>query len=296
MKGARLQYLLFTKLLKTMDLDQVAEIAGDLGFGGIDLLIRQGYQVEPTGAADVRDALRRLARHGLAVPVLTTDIVEHNPVTEALLEAAATAGVRLVRLGYWQYDGSVRYQTALDRARRDLEAIVVTAERYGVRPVIQLHGGTIHSSGSLTAALMAGYEPAVLGSYPDPGNQVVQDGREDWKITFDILQSSVSLVGVKNGGWSPGAYDHRGQRQWVSDWLGIADGMVPWDQVLQYLVQHHPDVPLSFHSHYEVPLAQALDHTRVDLRYVKRIVADLQSDVSATQNSLPNALAASPLV
>jgi sugar phosphate isomerase/epimerase len=136
-----------------------------------------------------------------------------------------------------------------------------------------LHGGTIHASGCQAAALLAGHDPQRIGAYPDPGNQTVQDGREAWRFTFDVLRPWLCCVGVKNGGWFPGELAPSGQRRWRSDWYGIADGMVPWDDILAYLSESGFDGLLSFHSHYEVPLPQVLAQTRVDLEFVRRQLA-----------------------
>jgi hypothetical protein len=42
---------------------------------------------------------------------------------------------------------------------------------------------------------------------------------------------------------------------------------------MDYLVRSGYDGPLSFHSHYEVPLPQALEQTRLDLRFIHRQIA-----------------------
>jgi sugar phosphate isomerase/epimerase len=142
----------------------------------------------------------------------------------------------------------------------------------GIKLTIQLHGGTIHGSGAQTAALLQGHDPKVLGAYPDPGNQVVQDGREDWRFTFDVLKPWLAAVGVKNGGWFPATLAESGQRTWHSDWLGLADGMVPWDNILAHLKTSGFDGLYTLHSHYEVPYPQVIDQTALDLNYVKRIL------------------------
>ncbi|HET7095109.1 MAG TPA: hypothetical protein VFI22_16580, partial [Thermomicrobiales bacterium] len=76
----------------------------------------------------------------------------------------------------------------------------------------------------------------------------------------------------KNGGWFPGQIDANGQRRWQSDWLGLADGMVPWDDILAWLDEDGFDGLLTLHSHYETPFDQVVDQTRADLRYVRRFV------------------------
>jgi sugar phosphate isomerase/epimerase len=266
-----MQAVLFTKLFRGQRLGDVAAAASGLGFDGIDLLIRPGHQVEPGAPERIGDAVRLLEAGGLAVPMATTDLTDPAEApTERLLAACAEAGIGLVRLGYWKYDANRGYAASLDEARRHLDELERLAERAGVRLAVQLHGGTIHGSGAQTVALLADHDPASLGAYPDPGNQVVQDGREDWRFTFDVLRPWLCCVGVKNGGWFPAELAPSGGRGWRSDWLGLPDGMVPWDDILAHLVGSGYAGPLSFHSHYEVPLPQALEQTRLDLGFVRR--------------------------
>lgn len=267
-----MQTVLFTKLFGARSVDEVGSTAAELGFDGIDLLVRAGCTVGPEDAASIPKAVAQLGSHGLAVPLATTDLTD--PATfpaDAVLGACADAGIGLVRLGYWKYGGATeRYVDVRDRARRDLARLLELAASHGVRLAIQLHGGTIHASGALTRVLLDGHLPAQLGAYPDPGNQVVQDGREDWRLTFDLLEPWLACVGVKNGGWFAAENDEAGQRRWRSDWLGLADGMVPWTDILEHLQGSGFDGPLTLHSHYELPYNQVLDQTRTDLRFVKR--------------------------
>jgi sugar phosphate isomerase/epimerase len=218
--------------------------------------------------------VRFLERSGLRVPMATTDLTDPARLpAERLLAACAEAGIGLIRLGYWHYDPQAGYAAGFDATRRQLDELDRLAEKTGVRLAIQLHGGTIHASGCQTAALLAGHDPARLGAYPDPGNQTVQDGCEDWRFTFDVLRPWLCCVGVKNGGWFPADLAPSGQRRWRSDWYGIPDGMVPWDEILTYLTESGYEGLLSFHSHYEVPLSQVLAQTRVDLEFVRRQLA-----------------------
>lgn len=273
-KGVAMQAMLFTKLFRGLGIEEVAEHTAALGFDGVDLLIRPGHQVEPQAPEAIPAAVARLRAAGLAVSMATTDLTDPTALpAEALLTACAEAGIRLIRLGYWKYDPARGYAACFAAARRNLDALAQLAAATGVRLAIQLHGETIHGSGAQAAALLAGHDPALLGAYPDPGNQVVQDGREDWRFTFDALRPWLCCVGVKNGGWFPAELAPSGQRRWRSDWLGIPDGMVPWDEILGFLVETGYDGLLSFHSHYEVPLPQALDQTRLDLAYARRLIA-----------------------
>jgi sugar phosphate isomerase/epimerase len=266
-----MQAVLFTKLFRGQSLEKVGSAAQGMGFEGIDLLIRPGFHVEPDKPDTILDAIHTLKDAGLAVPMATTDITDPSQYpTERLFRICAEADVRLIRLGYWKYDAARGYQSSFDTARRDLDALETLARKTGVKLAIQLHGTTIHSSGPLALALLAEHDPDYIGAYPDPGNQAVQEGREDWRLTFDLLHPWLCCIGVKNGGWFPSHYAPDGQRRWQSSWMGIAEGMVPWNEILAYLTKSGYDGLLSFHSHYEVPLSQALDQTLVDLQFVRR--------------------------
>jgi sugar phosphate isomerase/epimerase len=279
-----MQAVMFTKLFRNQCIEEIGTLVVDLGFDGIDLLIRTGHQVEPAAPEKIPDAVRLLQEAGLAVPMATTDLTDPASLSaERLLATCAEAGIALVRLGYWEYDAGRGYAACFETARRHLDALQCLAEKTGVRLALQLHGNTIHGSGAQAAALLAGFDPAHVGAYPDPGNQVVQDGREDWRFTFDILRPWLCCVGVKNGGWFPAEIAPTGQRRWQSDWLGLPDGMVPWDDIVAHLVESGYAGLLSFHSHYEVPLPQAIEQTRLDLRFIRAIEGHLASPEPSPQ-------------
>src|SRR5579875_3385773 len=178
--------VLFTKLFGPRTLDEAAEACADIGFDGIDVLIRPGCTIDPDSVDGLVAAVARVRERGLDVPMATTDITDPERFpTRKIFAACAAAEIDLVRLGYWNYDGSTPYDTVFDRARRELDQLDALATEYGLTLAIQLHGGTIHASGATTRALLSDRDPARIGAYPDPGNQAVQDGREDWRLTFD---------------------------------------------------------------------------------------------------------------
>lgn len=264
--------VLFTKLFEARPVDEIGQVANELGFDGIDLLIRRGFTVAPDEAAtQLPRAVDKLGQHGQTVPMATTDLTDPQTYpAEQVLHACAEAGIGLVRLGYWKYDGSRPYEQVRDEARKHLDQLISLAEAANLTLAIQLHGGTIHASGATTRALLEDRDPRHLAAYPDPGNQAVQSGREDWRLTLDLLDPWLATIGVKNGGWFPASVDETGQRQWRSDWLGLADGMVPWAEILAHLARVEFDGLLTFHSHYELPYGQVLDQTRTDLGFVRR--------------------------
>lgn len=265
--------VLFTKLFGRRAVDEIGETALELGFDGIDLLIREGFSASPDDPASISRNATSLA--GLGVPVVTATCDLTDPrvfPADTVLGRCSDAGIPTLRVGYWFYDGTVPYRDVLATAQRDLDALEHLAGRHGVTLLVQLHGGTIHASGALASRLFEGRDPKAVGSYIDPGNQAVQDGREDWRLTFDLIGDRLHCVGVKNGAWSAGGLAPSGQRRWSSDWCGVPDGYVPWDAIIEYLTSTGFSGVLSFHGHYALPYAQVVDQTRTDLRFIRRLM------------------------
>lgn len=260
---------LFTKLFGGRPVAEIADTVARLGFDGTDLLVRDGFTVSPEQADELPGVVAAFAQAGAPVLMVTTDLTDPAAYpAEKLLAGCAASGVRLVRLGYWMYEPQQGHAKLADAARRDLDALEALAMRHGITLMIQLHGETIHSSGALTLPLLADRDPEVIGAYPDPGNQAVQDGREEWQLTFDLLGPWLRCVGVKNGGWFGAQIAATGQRHWWSDWLALNEGMVPWDEIVPALAARGYDGLLSLHSHYELPYEQVLDVTGNDRRYI----------------------------
>lgn len=263
--------VLFTKLFSGLTIEDIASTGNALEIDGIDLLIRNGFQVEPAKPEGIAGAVSFLNASGLDVPMATTDITDpaQFPCAE-LFTACADAGIRTIRLGFFKYDPKIGYWNQLDTYRGYLDTLDGLARSAGVQLALQLHGDTTHCSGAQAYNMLKDHDPAVIGAYPDPGNQVAQSGREDWRFTFDILGPWLTCVGVKNAGWFAGKLAETGQRHWDQDWYGLSEGMVPWDDIMTYLVATGFDGLLTFHSHYEVPFAQVIDQTRSDLAFIQR--------------------------
>ena len=111
-----------------------------------------------------------------------------DPIAEPMFAACQAAGVHVIRIGYFAYDPAEGYDHAVSNARRKLEGLERVAEKTGVQLALQIHGGTINASGAQAAVLLKDRNPNFIGAYPDPGNQSVQDGREDWRFTFEVLK------------------------------------------------------------------------------------------------------------
>jgi sugar phosphate isomerase/epimerase len=278
-----MQLVMFSKHLAPLSIEQAGEAVRELGLDGIDLTVRPGGHVLPeVVASELPRAVAALLAQGVAVPMITTGIVSASqPEATPTFAAAAEAGVRWLKLGYWPYRpfGALREQ--LDLAKRELDGIERPAEQHGVCACIHTHSGNYLSA--TTAGmhhLLDGRNPERIGAYLDPGHMTVEGGLGGWRQGLDLLQRSIRLIAVKDFGWTreeraPGEKPH-----WRPQLVPLEEGIVPWPEVFACLGQIGFDGVVSLHSEYQgshswrdLSLPELLDQTRRDLAYLRPVLA-----------------------
>jgi sugar phosphate isomerase/epimerase len=236
--------LAFTKSFGSVPVDRLADAVAATGADGADLVVRHNQTVAPDEPAGIGAVAAALRRRGLSLPVVTTDLLTADAAALGVLTACADAGVELVRAGFYRYDPAQGYARCLDAARRGLASLADEARRCGVRMVLQIHHETIHPSAALALAVVRDLD---VGVYADPGNQA-KEGTEAWALHLDLLGDRLACSGVKNAQWVRGA-----DGRWAPQWCPLADGVVPWPDLLPELAERLPAGPLSVHAHHPAP-------------------------------------------
>ena len=130
----KISFSVFTKPWKTMSLLRLAEFVSGMGFDGIELPVRPGYQVEPEDVAELPQAARLLGEYGVKILSVA------GPTDEATIAACAEAGVPTIRIMAPVASGET-YLDAEARYRREFDALVPLLDRYGVQVGVQNHFG-----------------------------------------------------------------------------------------------------------------------------------------------------------
>jgi sugar phosphate isomerase/epimerase len=272
---------MFSKHFAPLSVAEMAPRIAGLGFDGVDLTVRPGGHVAPEAvASELPAAVATLREHGLRVPMITTGIVTADATAAAIFAAAATEGIRWLKLGYWPYRpfGSLRAQ--LDGARQELEALARLAASSGICACIHTHSGNYLSA---TAAgmqiLLEGQDPSCVGAYLDPGHLTVEGGASGWQQAIDLLQQCVRLIAVKDFGWVQADAGADGKARWRAQMVPLRDGIVPWPEVFSCLRRIGFDGVVSVHSEYQgshswrdLTLDELVDQTRDDLDYLRGVL------------------------
>src|SRR5579863_7749781 len=99
--GGPLKISIFSKHFQWTNCREMAAIARDIGFDGVDLTVRAGGHVLPERVeADLPPAVEAVHRAGLTVTMISTEITSvQTPHVEAMLRTASQLGIRQYRWG-----------------------------------------------------------------------------------------------------------------------------------------------------------------------------------------------------
>lgn len=265
----------FTKFLRGLSPEEIAQTVKGMGFDGLDLAVRAGQSVNPDNVRKaLPEAMSVWGKAGLSVPMVSTEtnlVDPRNPTVEPIFVACAEAGVKNVKIGYWRWREGESYWGMVGRARRDLEAFAELSQKHGVRTLIHNHSGPyLACNASTLMTLLRDFDPAHVGAYVDPAHLAING--EPLALALEIVGKHLAMVAVKNAAYV--ASDAAEGRRWETEWCLLQDGLVDWREAIGLLRKRGYGGPLSLHGEYSGP-----EDRPAILRNVARDVSFLRSIV-----------------
>jgi sugar phosphate isomerase/epimerase len=195
-----------------------------MGFDGIELPVRPGYQVEPENAAKLLPkAVDTLKKHG----VETVSVAGAS--TESMIRACGEAGVPILRI-MLQIPKDTDYLNCIDQARREWEALLPVLEASGVTLGIQNHKGRFLTHAMHLHHALLGYDPKHIGAVWDAAHNTFAG--EEPELALDVVWPNLCLVNLKNGLWERKGVSESGVTQWRSRWVAGHEGICDWPRVM----------------------------------------------------------------
>jgi len=236
------KFAVFTKPWKTMSLPALGAFVKGMGFDGIELPVRPGYQVEPGDVtANLPKAAQILAAEGIRIFSVA------GSTDEATIAACAAAGVPIIRVcldippGRAYLDHEAHIQAEYDR-------LVPLLERYGVRIGVQNHSGRYIANAMGLRHLIERYAPAQVGAVLDPAHCALNG--EIPELALDIVWSHLCMVNLKNVYWhrvnGPEAAVAHYERRWTSG----SQGLLSWETVAGELRRRDYTGPICLTAEY----------------------------------------------
>ena len=218
----KISFSVFTKPWKGVSLAQLGGFVSGLGFDGIELPVRPGYQVTPECVAALSEAARILADFGVGIFSVA------GPTDEATIAACAEAGVPTIRI-MAPITRDERYPEAEARYRRDFDALVPLLDAYGVQVGVQNHVGRFVANAVGLRRLVEGYDPRHIAIVWDAAHEALNGGEPD--LALDVVGSHLCMVNLKNAFWQRANGPEAEEADWRVHWTAGRHGRASWSRV-----------------------------------------------------------------
>ena len=219
------RFTVFTKAWK-MPIPELGRFVGDLGFWGIELPVRPGYQVEPENVTNgLPEAARQLADCGVKVHSVA------GPTDEATLAACGEAGVQVLRV--MAPIGPEGYLATEARLRKEYDALLPLLEKHHVTLGVQNHCDRWVGSAIGLRRLIGNYDPQRVAAVWDVAHCAL-DG-ELPEMAADILWDRLCMVNLKNAYWRRKNDPQAPVAEWEHYWTTGRGGLASWPAVAEEL-------------------------------------------------------------
>lgn len=259
---------LFPKLFKGMSARSLAEYCLSLGIDGPTLMIRDGYAVQQN---DMFETLPRYVKEiraaGAEVVYAETPFQMHElDKQDDALSLLCDNGIKFFRMDYIPKRAH-NARDLHDVLCRGLEIAERAARKSGVKAVVQLHG-TFYPHNA-TAAYLAckNFDPAYIGIKLDPGNNIQQEGYEEYGYQAELLGDYVVAIGQKDAVITRNAENGKWERVFAPATVGIND----YDRIFAKVKKHCPDIIGIFMPFYHENDAKAMHAAfQEEVAYIKK--------------------------
>jgi sugar phosphate isomerase/epimerase len=253
-RPAKLKVAIFSKHLQFLQGPQLAEAAANMGFDGIDITVRKGGHVEPARVRrDLPPLVKLIRRHGLEVPMITTDIVDaETPYATDVMATMSELSIRHYRWGGLRYTGNRPILAQLDDLRPRIVKLAKLNSQYRVGAMYHTHSGIDLVGASIwdLHQLLDGLDPNSVGINYDVGHATIEGGLGGWINTFRISGAHLQGIAVKDFFWKKNS-----SGEWHPQWTPLSEGMVHLSKFFDMVAAARFHGPLQLH--FEYPLGGA---------------------------------------
>lgn len=274
---------IFSKHLQWLGYEEMARVAAQIGFDGIDVTVRPAGHVLPEKVSeDLPKAIEAVRKAGLKVYMITTAIKDANdPLTESILKTASSLGIRHYRMGWFNYDEKKSIEENLKDIENQLSKLATLNKKYSIYGEYQNHSGAYFGAPiwDLYTVLKRINSPWI-GSQYDIFHATIE-GANAWPIGLKLLKPYIKSIDIKDFQWA------KKDGKWITEVVPLGEGFVDFKSYLDLLKQHAIHVPVSLHYEYSLGGAEngatALTMKRED------VIAAMKTDCNALKNFLRSA-------
>lgn len=252
--------------------EEIARMLQKIGVAGPDVTVRPGGLVHPERVAeDLPKAAEVFKKHGLTIPMISTNLNTAGPEAEAILETASKLGIRYFKVGYYEYRDMNRWRERRQEVGKQLAGLVELGRRYNMQAGFHNHSGpSVGGSPWDGWEVLEPIDAKSLGFYYDPAHAMIEGGKIGWNFALRRMADRIHMVAMKDFVWE------KVNGKWRTRWVPLGEGMVPFKEVFAILKNIPFPGPISLHIEYDLVgtsksarLENALAATDRDVKFIK---------------------------
>lgn len=255
----------FSKHLQFLNYSDMADVAAELGFDGVDLTVRpKGHVLPERVETDLPKAVEAIRKAGLAHAMMTTAVENASDATDKkLLETAAKLGIQFYRMNWLSYPENKTIPQAIEQFQETIKELSLLNKKLGITGAYQNHSG-LRAGASIWELwdMVQKADKKHMGVQYDIRHAVVEGGLS-WKNGLRLIQPDIKILAIKDFVWT------RKNGTYVVEDVPLGEGMVDFKSYFALLREYNINVPISLH--YEYPLGGA-EHGQSQITVDKKVV------------------------
>ena len=219
----KIDYTVFTKPWRDKSLGELGKFVKDLGFSGVELPVRPGFQVEPDNVErDPPEAARILREEGVKIGTLA------GPTDEKTIAACEAAGVPIIRICV-NLDAQIGYMKEEARVQEQFDAVVPVLDRHGVAIGVQNHCGFQVNNAMGILHMIEKYDPKHICAVLDQAHCGLNGEPPEYAI--DIVWKYLRVMNLKSAYWQRTNGPEGDSATWKNYWTTGRHGLAYWPRV-----------------------------------------------------------------
>lgn len=239
---------LFSKHLQWLSYHEMAGIAKEMGFAGIDLTVRpKGHVLPEQVETELPKAVKAIRKAGLKAELITTAITGANEKhTEQILKTASALGIKYYRMGWLKYQDQRPVAEQLESYKKQFKELEQMNEHYNIHGAYQNHAGSnLGSSVWDLWLLLKDLNPQWIGCRFDIRHAMVE-GMNSWKLALELLKDHIKSVDLKDFRY------WQKEQKWGIENMPVGEGIINFDGFFKKLLELNLNVPFTLHAEYEL--------------------------------------------
>ena len=194
----KIKVSIFSKHLHWLKYADMASLAADMGFDGVDLTVRPDGHVSPEHVAtDLPKAVAAVEQAGLKDYTIVTNIKSPGEkYTHDILKAASALGIKYYRMAWLDYDKSISIPENLKVINKQFKALEALNRQYNMHGAYQNHSGELFGASVWDLWLgMEGTNPDFIGCQYDV-RHATTEGADTWPTSIQTLIPRIKTTNV----------------------------------------------------------------------------------------------------